>query len=79
MVAGASIQVGAHEVLSSATLASIGQGGVIAIRADHRGLTVEGMSSGGSASTSPVPEPGTWALALTGLAGLMLRLRRRTC
>lgn len=79
VVAGASIQVGAHEVLSSATLASIGQGGVIAIRADHRGLTVEGMSSGGSASTSPVPEPGTWALALTGLAGLMLRLRRRTC
>lgn len=79
LVAGASIQVGAHEVLSSATLASIGQGGVIAIRADHSGLTVEGMSSGGSASTSPVPEPGTWALALTGLAGLMLRLRRRTC
>lgn len=79
VVAGASIQVGAHEVLSSATLASISQGGVIAIRADHHGLTVEGMSSGGSASTSPVPEPGTWALALTGLAGLMLRLRRRTC
>lgn len=78
VVAGASIQVGAHEVLSSATLASIGQGGVIAVRADHLGLTVEGMNSGGSASTSPVPEPGTWALALAGLAGLMLRPRRRT-
>lgn len=79
VIAGASIQVGAHEVLSSATLASIGQGGVIAIRADHRGLTLEGMGSGGSPSTSPVPEPGTWALALAGLAGLMLRLRRRAC
>lgn len=79
LVAGASIQVGPHEALSPDRLAGIGQGGVIAITADHSGLTVEGMSSGGSASTSPVPEPGTWALALTGLAGLMLRLRRRTC
>jgi len=79
LVAGASIQVGPHEALSPARLASIGQGGVIAITADHSGLTVEGMSSGGSASTSPVPEPGTWALALAGLAGLMLRLRRRAC
>ena len=78
-LAAALIQVGAHEALSPAGMISIRQGGVIAIRADHRGLTVEGMSSGGSASTSPVPEPGTWALALTGLAGLMLRLRRRTC
>lgn len=79
LVAGASIQVGPHEALSPERLASIGQGGVIAITADHSGLTVEGMSSGGSASTSPVPEPGTWALALAGLAGLMLRLRRQTC
>ena len=77
--AGASIQVGALDALFPASTISIRQGGVIAITADHSGLTVEGMSSGGSASTSPVPEPGTWALALTGLAGLMLRLRRRTC
>lgn len=35
------------------------------------------LTSGGSISL--VPEPGTWALALAGLAGLMLRLRRQTC
>lgn len=78
--AGASVQVGALEALFPASTISIGQGGVIALTADHSGLTVEGVSLVGSTlTTSPVPEPGTWALALAGLAGLMLRLRRQTC
>lgn len=41
-------------------------------------FTVDDFSFGATTGTPPIPEPGTWALLLTGLAALGMRLSRRT-
>lgn len=76
-LAGGQILVDAASTLTGTGHLVINGGPITLEVPTVRDVTRSPLTVGGSITL--VPEPGTWALALAGLAGLMLRLRRQTC